>query len=188
MKGLGHAANAAASTLHWNVPASVDVNLNVSVLTACSAPWPGPDVGSSVAVGARVSTVKLATAGSTLESPLCFPTTVNVCAPSPRSAPGVNGDVQAFAVPVSTWQVNVVPTLVNATGGRLLLVNAGGFEVKLTATISTKVRTGSQLNELSLFGRDRHRARGIGRRGSRQDQTKARTTIPLNIPVPPRPK
>ncbi len=149
--GVAQVANAAVSSRHWNVPASLELNLNVSVLDTWSAPCPGPEAGSSVAVGATVSTVNEVDLGVRLGSPLWMPLTTMLCKPF-ASVGGVNGDVQSTAAPPSTLQRNTVPATVleNVIGGFALLVNAGGALSIVTGTISTNLACALHARLLSL--------------------------------------
>ena len=61
-----HGAKPAPSSWHSNVLSSLEENTNVSRLTACSAPSPGPDA-PSVAVGAMVSTTQVKHGGHAVE-------------------------------------------------------------------------------------------------------------------------
>ena len=78
-----HGAKPAPSSWHSNVLSSLEENTNVSRLTACSAPSPGPDA-PNVTVGATVSTTQVNTAGTRSNSPPSRARTRNVCVPSAR--------------------------------------------------------------------------------------------------------
>ncbi len=109
VNGVVQAANAPASTRHWNVdPASVAVKENVGVLSLVVPVGPAVIVVS----GAVVSTVndRLAGVWSVL-SAASVARTSNVCAPS-ESAAVVNGVVQEANAPASTRHSNVDPASV----------------------------------------------------------------------------
>ena len=156
-------ANAAASTRHSNVPASLEVNENVGVASLVG-PF-GPAV--MVVSGAIVSTLKAREAGvtSTLVA-VSIARTSKVCAPL-ASPVVVNDDVQAANGRPSTRQSKVAPASeLNENVGVLSLVGPFGPAVIVVsgAVMSTlKVHVAGEVDRAHL-----ERVRAAAERGGRE--------------------
>src|SRR6185436_6287253 len=105
VNGVEHAANAAASTRHSNVPVSVEENPNVGVLSPVAPAGPV----SIVVFGAVRSITIVCVAGVASVLPAAsVARTLTVCEPAARAVV-VNGVVQLANAPLSTWHSNVEP-------------------------------------------------------------------------------
>src|SRR3954447_3333465 len=148
-----HLANAAPSTLHWNVPGSVDLNPNVGVLSVIAPVGPPVIVvfgGVASTTNERLAAVASALPAGSIARPW------NEWGPSPSGAVVLGAEQFANAAPSTLhWKVepgsfelnpNVgVLSVVRPNGPPVIAVTGGSVSTvkERTAAVGSRLRAGS---------------------------------------------